>query len=204
MCKILILCYPFVSQPDNYFNANCSFWNYSERTMMGYWSTQGCKLVDTNKTHTTCACSHLTNFAILMARREIVVSNDISSHQQGTTTRLGFKFLARSKIVEVSLVFIAPTHSFQSDLLSVALFLLIHKVASKITGKRKQGWASVFYKPYFKVTDQPYNHFIDSPSVQMEYLFRQLCKLFPGSPNASSPWRGRSRNFHTGCLNTSS
>ncbi|XP_010158456.1 PREDICTED: latrophilin-2 [Eurypyga helias] len=58
--------------PDNYFNANCSFWNYSERTMMGYWSTQGCKLVDTNKTHTTCACSHLTNFAILMAHREIV------------------------------------------------------------------------------------------------------------------------------------
>ncbi|XP_069497718.1 adhesion G protein-coupled receptor L2 isoform X4 [Ambystoma mexicanum] len=59
----------------NYFNANCSFWNYSERTMMGYWSTQGCKLVDTNKTHTTCACSHLTNFAILMARRELVYKN---------------------------------------------------------------------------------------------------------------------------------
>ncbi|XP_041507397.1 adhesion G protein-coupled receptor L2 isoform X26 [Microtus oregoni] len=60
----------------NYFNANCSFWNYSERTMMGYWSTQGCKLVDTNKTRTTCACSHLTNFAILMAHREISV-NDV-------------------------------------------------------------------------------------------------------------------------------
>ncbi|XP_053169429.1 adhesion G protein-coupled receptor L2 isoform X15 [Hemicordylus capensis] len=58
--------------PDNYFNANCSFWNYSERTMMGYWSTQGCKLIDTNRTHTTCACSHLTNFAILMAHRGIV------------------------------------------------------------------------------------------------------------------------------------
>ncbi|KAJ6656270.1 hypothetical protein lerEdw1_003926 [Lerista edwardsae] len=61
--------------PDNYFNANCSFWNYSERTMMGYWSTQGCKLIDTNKTHTTCACSHLTNFAILMAHRGIVYKN---------------------------------------------------------------------------------------------------------------------------------
>nr|XP_056701384.1 adhesion G protein-coupled receptor L2 isoform X9 [Euleptes europaea] len=60
---------------ENYFNANCSFWNYSERTMMGYWSTQGCKLIDTNKTHTTCACSHLTNFAILMAHRGIVYKN---------------------------------------------------------------------------------------------------------------------------------
>ncbi|XP_062993051.1 adhesion G protein-coupled receptor L2 isoform X4 [Elgaria multicarinata webbii] len=61
--------------PNNYFNANCSFWNYSERTMMGYWSTQGCKLIDTNKTHTTCACSHLTNFAILMAHRGLVYKN---------------------------------------------------------------------------------------------------------------------------------
>uniref|UniRef100_A0A8C5F617 Adhesion G protein-coupled receptor L2 n=1 Tax=Gadus morhua TaxID=8049 RepID=A0A8C5F617_GADMO len=56
---------------DRYFNSNCSFWNYSERSMMGYWSTQGCKLVDSNRTHTICSCSHLTNFAILMAHREI-------------------------------------------------------------------------------------------------------------------------------------
>uniref|UniRef100_A0A3Q1I916 Adhesion G protein-coupled receptor L2a n=1 Tax=Anabas testudineus TaxID=64144 RepID=A0A3Q1I916_ANATE len=56
---------------DRYFNSNCSFWNYSERSMMGYWSTQGCKLLDSNKTHTTCSCSHLTNFAILMAHREV-------------------------------------------------------------------------------------------------------------------------------------
>lgn len=58
-------------ETKSHFNANCSFWNYSERSMMGYWSTQGCRLVDTNKTHTTCACSHLTNFAVLMAHREI-------------------------------------------------------------------------------------------------------------------------------------
>uniref|UniRef100_A0A8D2INH1 Adhesion G protein-coupled receptor L1 n=1 Tax=Varanus komodoensis TaxID=61221 RepID=A0A8D2INH1_VARKO len=58
-------------EDKNHFNANCSFWNYSERSMMGYWSTQGCRLVETNKTHTTCACSHLTNFAVLMAHREI-------------------------------------------------------------------------------------------------------------------------------------
>lgn len=60
------------TQAKNHFNANCSFWNYSERSMLGYWSTQGCRLVESNKTHTTCACSHLTNFAVLMAHREIV------------------------------------------------------------------------------------------------------------------------------------
>uniref|UniRef100_A0A8C9V7D7 Adhesion G protein-coupled receptor L1 n=1 Tax=Scleropages formosus TaxID=113540 RepID=A0A8C9V7D7_SCLFO len=58
---------------QNHFNPNCSFWNYSERSMMGQWSSQGCKLLDTNSTHTTCSCSHLTNFAVLMAHRELAV-----------------------------------------------------------------------------------------------------------------------------------
>ncbi|KAM9762937.1 adhesion G protein-coupled receptor L2 isoform 11-T12 [Menidia menidia] len=65
---------------EHYFNSNCSFWNYSERSMMGYWSTQGCKLLDSNKTHTTCSCSHLTNFAVLMAHREI--SGNIRDHHE--------------------------------------------------------------------------------------------------------------------------
>ncbi|XP_029683812.1 adhesion G protein-coupled receptor L2 isoform X14 [Takifugu rubripes] len=60
---------------ERYFNSNCSFWNYSERSMMGYWSTQGCKLLESNKTHTTCSCNHLTNFAVLMAQREISGNN---------------------------------------------------------------------------------------------------------------------------------
>ncbi|XP_042310202.1 adhesion G protein-coupled receptor L3 isoform X29 [Sceloporus undulatus] len=53
------------------FNPNCSFWSYSKRTMTGYWSTQGCRLLTTNKTHTTCSCNHLTNFAVLMAHVEV-------------------------------------------------------------------------------------------------------------------------------------
>uniref|UniRef100_A0A8C7ZWL5 Si:ch1073-186i23.1 n=1 Tax=Oryzias sinensis TaxID=183150 RepID=A0A8C7ZWL5_9TELE len=75
---------------ENYFNPNCSFWNYSERSMMGYWSTQGCKLLETNKSHTTCSCSHLTNFAILMAHRGNVVS-DGSMHEVllSVITRMG-------------------------------------------------------------------------------------------------------------------
>ncbi|XP_061838061.1 adhesion G protein-coupled receptor L1 isoform X3 [Nerophis lumbriciformis] len=57
-------------QLENYFSPNCSFWNYSERTMTGQWSTQGCRLLDTNNTHTTCSCSHLTNFALLMTHHD--------------------------------------------------------------------------------------------------------------------------------------
>uniref|UniRef100_A0A8C5ALV6 Adhesion G protein-coupled receptor L2 n=1 Tax=Gadus morhua TaxID=8049 RepID=A0A8C5ALV6_GADMO len=74
---------------DRYFNSNCSFWNYSERSMMGYWSTQGCKLVDSNRTHTICSCSHLTNFAILMAHREISVNDGVHEMLLTVITRVG-------------------------------------------------------------------------------------------------------------------
>ncbi|CAB1458941.1 unnamed protein product, partial [Pleuronectes platessa] len=53
------------------FNPNCSFWSYSKRTMMGIWSTQDCRLLGTNRTHTSCSCTHLTSFAVLMAHVEV-------------------------------------------------------------------------------------------------------------------------------------
>ncbi|KAJ4944242.1 hypothetical protein JOQ06_012787 [Pogonophryne albipinna] len=53
------------------FNPNCSFWSYSKRTMMGIWSTKDCRLLATNRTHTTCSCTHLTSFAVLMAHVEV-------------------------------------------------------------------------------------------------------------------------------------
>ncbi|XP_019734656.1 adhesion G protein-coupled receptor L2b.1 isoform X8 [Hippocampus comes] len=74
---------------DNYYNPNCSFWNYSERSMMGYWSTQGCKLLDTNRSHTTCSCNHLTNFAILMAHRGNVGKGSVHELFLTIITRMG-------------------------------------------------------------------------------------------------------------------
>ncbi|XP_071379757.1 adhesion G protein-coupled receptor L2-like [Centroberyx affinis] len=74
---------------EHYYNPNCSFWNYSERSMMGYWSTQGCKLLETNKSHTTCSCSHLTNFAILMAHRGNVADGSVHELLLTVITRMG-------------------------------------------------------------------------------------------------------------------
>ncbi|KAG7282886.1 hypothetical protein CRUP_020724 [Coryphaenoides rupestris] len=74
---------------NRYFNSNCSFWNYSERSMMGHWSTQGCKLVDSNRTHTICSCSHLTNFAVLMAHREISGGDGVHEMLLTVITRVG-------------------------------------------------------------------------------------------------------------------
>ncbi|XP_031430569.1 adhesion G protein-coupled receptor L2 isoform X22 [Clupea harengus] len=74
---------------QHYFNSSCSFWNYSERSMTGYWSTQGCKLITGNKTHTTCSCSHLTNFAVLMAQREVGGKDEVHELLLTVITRVG-------------------------------------------------------------------------------------------------------------------
>ncbi|XP_035457069.2 latrophilin Cirl isoform X3 [Spodoptera frugiperda] len=47
---------------ENVTNPACVFWDY---TLHG-WSPEGCQVEWSNATHTGCACSHLTNFAILM------------------------------------------------------------------------------------------------------------------------------------------
>ncbi|CAK1546695.1 unnamed protein product [Leptosia nina] len=47
---------------ENVTNPACVFWDY---TLHG-WSPEGCEVEWSNLTHTGCACSHLTNFAILM------------------------------------------------------------------------------------------------------------------------------------------
>ncbi|XP_067886573.1 adhesion G protein-coupled receptor L3 isoform X1 [Heterodontus francisci] len=62
---------------QNNFNPNCSFWSYSKRTMTGYWSTQGCRMLESNGTHTTCSCNHLTNFAVLMAHKDVKFSDPV-------------------------------------------------------------------------------------------------------------------------------
>ncbi|XP_021545756.1 adhesion G protein-coupled receptor L4 isoform X2 [Neomonachus schauinslandi] len=51
---------------DNY-RSQCAFWSYSSDTMNGSWSLEGCELLSSNETHTSCRCNHLTHFAILMS-----------------------------------------------------------------------------------------------------------------------------------------
>ncbi|KAM8898650.1 adhesion G protein-coupled receptor L3 isoform 9-T15 [Spinachia spinachia] len=66
-----------LQQSEENFNPNCSFWSYSKKTMTGYWSTQDCRLLGTNRTHTTCSCTHLTNFAVLMAHVDVKNSDPV-------------------------------------------------------------------------------------------------------------------------------
>ncbi|XP_054719040.1 adhesion G protein-coupled receptor L1-like isoform X2 [Uloborus diversus] len=49
-------------QVENVSEPLCVFWDYQIRS----WSTEGCWLKYTNRSHTVCQCSHLTNLAVVM------------------------------------------------------------------------------------------------------------------------------------------
>ncbi|XP_072347258.1 adhesion G protein-coupled receptor E3-like [Scyliorhinus torazame] len=46
----------------------CAYWSHTRKG--SHWSSRGCELLDSNETHTTCQCDHLSSFAILMAFTE--------------------------------------------------------------------------------------------------------------------------------------
>jgi len=49
----------------------------------GEWKSEGCSLVETNSTHTTCLCYHLTSFAIIMSPTAPQVSIHLRLTVQG-------------------------------------------------------------------------------------------------------------------------
>ncbi|XP_042910898.1 latrophilin Cirl isoform X2 [Parasteatoda tepidariorum] len=63
-------------EEENMTNPMCVFWDFDTRE----WSNAGCWVQSTNATHTSCACNHLTNFAVVMEVtdvKEVPVPQDI-------------------------------------------------------------------------------------------------------------------------------
>lgn len=60
-------------------SSRCAFWNYLPDTMNGSWSSEGCELMYSNETHTSCRCNHLTHFAILMSSGSSVGIKDYNT-----------------------------------------------------------------------------------------------------------------------------
>lgn len=97
LSPLILSCFHFLwlQHSEENFNPNCSFWSYSKRTMMGFWSTQDCRLLATNRTHTSCSCTHLTSFAVLMAHMEVKVRFDLLAQGQRWATSEGQRFIMR-------------------------------------------------------------------------------------------------------------
>ncbi|XP_028409034.1 adhesion G-protein coupled receptor D1-like [Dendronephthya gigantea] len=80
----------------------CAFWKHGENNESGLWSTEGCNVMSSNKTHTQCNCTHLTNFAILMQYRKVEVDN---RHRRALTilTNIGCSLSLIAIFVTVSI-----------------------------------------------------------------------------------------------------
>ncbi|XP_023580485.1 adhesion G protein-coupled receptor E2 isoform X2 [Trichechus manatus latirostris] len=48
----------------------CVFWEHRKHGC-GHWATTGCRTVSTEDTNTTCHCTHLSSFAVLMAQYDV-------------------------------------------------------------------------------------------------------------------------------------
>ena len=47
----------------------CVFWSLDTST----WSSSGCRVVETNNSHTVCECDHLTTFGVLMEEQSVPI-----------------------------------------------------------------------------------------------------------------------------------
>ncbi|XP_072104264.1 uncharacterized protein [Mobula birostris] len=54
----------------------CVYWNHSGHA--SHWSPEGCKVFQSNDTHTTCGCHHFSSFAILVSTSQVWEDNDKS------------------------------------------------------------------------------------------------------------------------------
>ncbi|XP_035888245.1 adhesion G protein-coupled receptor E2-like isoform X2 [Phyllostomus discolor] len=48
----------------------CVFWEHGQNGS-GHWATKGCRMVGSRDTSTTCQCTHLSSFAVLMAQYDV-------------------------------------------------------------------------------------------------------------------------------------
>ncbi|KAG8510123.1 Adhesion G protein-coupled receptor E2, partial [Galemys pyrenaicus] len=57
---------------------HCVYWEHDQNGC-GHWTTKGCRMVSTRDTKTTCQCTHLSSFAVLMASYSVQSSGSYLS-----------------------------------------------------------------------------------------------------------------------------
>ncbi|XP_063951327.1 uncharacterized protein LOC135153166 isoform X1 [Lytechinus pictus] len=109
----------------------CVFWDFSVRyTKEGAWSMRGCTLEESNDTHTTCHCDHLTHFAILTQDKDPVVVSIHAKYLQYITW--GGIVLSLIALILLLLIFISvgDIHNIRN---SIHINMILSMVFAKIT-----------------------------------------------------------------------
>ncbi|XP_072803615.1 adhesion G protein-coupled receptor E3 isoform X2 [Vicugna pacos] len=65
LSQTVILSFQHVKMKPHIKRTFCVYWKGTKEG--SHWSRDGCVLIQANKTHTTCNCTHLSSFAVLMA-----------------------------------------------------------------------------------------------------------------------------------------
>ncbi len=76
-----------LTRPEGIADAHCVYWEYGRG-----WSNSGCGLVARNHTHTTCTCSHLAVFAVLLPETSFQVCQSINLINNNKLYRIAGNF----------------------------------------------------------------------------------------------------------------
>lgn len=92
----------------------CVYWNHSGRT--SHWSPDGCQVVRSNHTHTTCGCHHLSSFAVLISTNKVKAQGRCKVCPTADYHRLGSHRIGR----DTGLVGCSAMASCQMEKINVA------------------------------------------------------------------------------------
>jgi len=107
------------------YSPKCVYWDY----LSNYWSENGCKVLETNQTHTRCQCNHLTNFALLMSTD----GSDLSSLENTHTDELkkNSRFLYSSGRYDIRAVAASPVE--KAPMMSKNVSTIVASIATLIS-----------------------------------------------------------------------
>ncbi|XP_052212230.1 adhesion G protein-coupled receptor B3-like [Dreissena polymorpha] len=120
---------------------SCSFWEKGYSSGEGFWSSEGCKLVEYNQQtgRVTCSCNHLTNFAVLMSRG---VTVEKIHHQTLSAITVVGCCLSLAGLVTTSVIYVYCWRMVKSNratlLLNLCAALFVAYLAFLIGIKRTQ------------------------------------------------------------------
>ncbi|XP_065432186.1 adhesion G protein-coupled receptor E3-like isoform X2 [Chrysemys picta bellii] len=111
--------------------ALCVYWKVVAES--GSWSPDGCTTVQTNSTHTTCSCDHLSSLAVLMAPTTVAVS-----HRETRVTGLDPELRTQEIDPLTIITYVGLTLSLLCLFLAILTFLLCRSIRNVSTSLHLQ------------------------------------------------------------------